>query len=641
MAFGLGFDKAKILQAAEKYTVQGKIPAAIEEYQKIVKKDPKDLMTLNAIGDLYVRAGKIEDALKTFHLLAEKSVEGGAVPRAIAVYKRITKIDPESLVALEKLGELYSMQGLMRDARTYFLQAVEIYSKRKEPEKARAVFERVLMLDMDNPKLLKRMGDFYVETRKEAEAISTYLSAAERYLDGNAPDEAMAVLDAIYHLDPINEESIILKGRAFLDQGKAGESIAALESIRDYQRNKTALNALFHAYVKQDNAAKTEEVANQLLDLHGDMAGLDVLAAGLLDRNDTHGALAVYQRVAERLQSQGGLGPIAEGLRRILDRDSKNRQALELIWTAYRQSSDVDQGRHIGERLAQVHLEEGEPAKAREVYAELVAAEPDNHDLVQQLRRIDARYSPAKPQGESNFSDISPLMAIEEAAETGITSSHVGALAPREKAVVKNCLTESELYLTYHQLPKAIETLEAGLVEVPGDIALYEHLLPLYEQTQHYEKALKAAEALTEAYVRIGDGDRASRYGELLLGYQTKIFEAAHSGRLQDAAAGVPAETVQMEQSQVREVDLSMEWASLSSAPSATATTDSLVEQIEFYLQAGLGVEAEESIGKLYSLDPSQGSLSDLRHRLDVLLGRGAAVAEVAIPDFTAAGSEI
>ena len=106
MALGLGFNKAKILQAAEKYVLQGKIPAAISEYQKILKKDPIDLMTLNTVGDLYARSGKIEEASKCFYDLAEKSIDAGFVPRAIAVYKRITKIEQEALPALIRLGEL-------------------------------------------------------------------------------------------------------------------------------------------------------------------------------------------------------------------------------------------------------------------------------------------------------------------------------------------------------------------------------------------------------------------------------------------------------------------------------------------------------------------------------------------------------
>jgi len=192
MALGLGFNKAKILQSAEKYVLQGKLPAAIAEYQKILRKDPKDLMTLNTVGDLYVRSGQIEEASKCFYDLAEKSIEAGFVPRAIAVYKRITKIEQEALPALTRLGELYSMQGLMRDARTHYLQAVEIHMRRRQPEQARQVFEKILMLDMENPRLQRRMAELYAETGKKAEAVATYLSAAERFLEIKEPAEASA-----------------------------------------------------------------------------------------------------------------------------------------------------------------------------------------------------------------------------------------------------------------------------------------------------------------------------------------------------------------------------------------------------------------------------------------------------------------
>ena len=43
MAFGFGFNKQKVLAAAEKYVQQGKLQNAIAEYEKILKNDPKDL----------------------------------------------------------------------------------------------------------------------------------------------------------------------------------------------------------------------------------------------------------------------------------------------------------------------------------------------------------------------------------------------------------------------------------------------------------------------------------------------------------------------------------------------------------------------------------------------------------------------
>ena len=47
MAFGFGFNKAKVLAAAVKYVQQGKLQSAIAEYEKVTKEDPKDLTVLN------------------------------------------------------------------------------------------------------------------------------------------------------------------------------------------------------------------------------------------------------------------------------------------------------------------------------------------------------------------------------------------------------------------------------------------------------------------------------------------------------------------------------------------------------------------------------------------------------------------
>src|SRR5688572_14137193 len=99
----LGFDKSKVLIAAGKYVLHGKFSDTADEYNKNLNRAPNDLMTLNTLGDLYARDGKREDALRCFYDPAEKSLEAGFVPRSIAVYKRIAKLDAESIPPLIKL----------------------------------------------------------------------------------------------------------------------------------------------------------------------------------------------------------------------------------------------------------------------------------------------------------------------------------------------------------------------------------------------------------------------------------------------------------------------------------------------------------------------------------------------------------
>jgi len=639
MALGLGFNKAKILQSAEKYVLQGKLPAAIAEYQKILRKDPKDLMTLNTVGDLYVRSGQIEEASKCFYDLAEKSIEAGFVPRAIAVYKRITKIEQEALPALTRLGELYSMQGLMRDARTHYLQAVEIHMRRRQPEQARQVFEKILMLDMENPRLQRRMAELYAETGKKAEAVATYLSAAERFLEIKEPAEASATLDSVGKLDPANMEAQSLRGRVHLEQGDSGKAIETLQALAAQDSGKGTLNSLFRAYLNQGDLAQATETARRMFEKHEDFSCLAEAAKQLVAKGEVDAALQIYQGAAETLQSQRSFPVLIEGLQRILKSDSSNILALELLWGAYRGSGEIGDGRETAEQLAHAYVTAEQLAQARDVYAELVALEPDVVDHQRLLQQVEARLG----EGIAGFreevsGEPTPLMAMEAAAAPQEESSRVGTLPPREQEIIKNCLTESELYLTYKQFPKAIETLEKGLEEVPGDASLHEHLIPLYEQFQQYAKAAKCAEALTEIYVRLGDGERAARYGELVSSYQQKAQQADSEAVVETSfemetvgASRTGYEEGTGEEPQVREIDLSMEWATLSdsSAPAAAETSaESTVEEIEFYLQAGLAGEAATAIARLRDTAPEHPLLSSFEERLATLLPAAAEAAE-------------
>src|SRR5579872_967718 len=102
----MAFHKAKALQEAEKSVSQGKISHAIKQYQEILKNDPADVSLLNTIGDLYIRDRNTAEGLRQFHKLAEAFVRDGFNVKAIAIYRKISKVDSSSVDTLLKLAEL-------------------------------------------------------------------------------------------------------------------------------------------------------------------------------------------------------------------------------------------------------------------------------------------------------------------------------------------------------------------------------------------------------------------------------------------------------------------------------------------------------------------------------------------------------
>ena len=116
MAFGFGFNKQKVLSAAEKFVQQGKLQNAIAEYDKVLQHDAKDLTVNNTIGDLYARLGDSTKAIECFKTVGDAYAAQGFTVKGIAMYKKITKLLP-SVDGSLKLAELYTQPGLFNDAR--------------------------------------------------------------------------------------------------------------------------------------------------------------------------------------------------------------------------------------------------------------------------------------------------------------------------------------------------------------------------------------------------------------------------------------------------------------------------------------------------------------------------------------------
>ena len=101
----MSFDKIKAMRNAERFLAQGKIRAAINEYKRVVESDPKDFTTLNMLGDLHAKASDTKEAVKCFSHVAEYYGQQGFSQKAIAIYNKISRLNPGSLEISAKLAE--------------------------------------------------------------------------------------------------------------------------------------------------------------------------------------------------------------------------------------------------------------------------------------------------------------------------------------------------------------------------------------------------------------------------------------------------------------------------------------------------------------------------------------------------------
>ena len=174
MALGFGFNKVKVLAQAEKFVQQGKLPNAISEYEKVIKEDPKDLTVLNTIGDLYARVGNNDQATYYFKKVGDQYAQNGFAVKAIAIYKKLTKIGPYNSENTTKLAELYGQQGLYNDARVHYMQVADHLLKSGDNAQAARVFQKILELDPENAHTQAKLADLYTKLGKKDEARNIY-----------------------------------------------------------------------------------------------------------------------------------------------------------------------------------------------------------------------------------------------------------------------------------------------------------------------------------------------------------------------------------------------------------------------------------------------------------------------------------
>src|SRR5512136_1669836 len=146
----MALNKHKALQEGEKLVSQGKISGAIKQYLQIIEKDPEEHNLYNTVGDLYVRDRNIPEALRCFRTLADQYVKDGFNLKAIAILKKVAKLEADSPEPLAKLAGLYQVQGLTREERELYFLAVDLFKKKNRDDEALSTLHLVVQLDPNN-----------------------------------------------------------------------------------------------------------------------------------------------------------------------------------------------------------------------------------------------------------------------------------------------------------------------------------------------------------------------------------------------------------------------------------------------------------------------------------------------------------
>jgi tetratricopeptide (TPR) repeat protein len=649
MALGFGFNKAKVLSAAEKHVQQGKLQNAIGEYEKVAKEDPKDLTVLNTIGDLYARLGQPERATAFFRRVGDAYAADGFTVKAIAMYKKLTKLTPHSIDGLQKLAELYTQQGLYNDARQQYVALADHWMRANDLDGAARVFQKMLELDPENAAMQTKLADLYIRMGKREDAKEIYFRAAESLFQRGAMDAADEALGRILSIDPSNTRALLKRGLIAADSGDGAAAIQNLQRIPNLDTNPDAMGVLLRAQLQVKDYVSGEKMARQLASEHKDLSGVQALAESLMSAGSIQQSLALYREFSGQLSHPESL---QHALDAALQKVNEDAPSLEIIREMYGQLRDKAHYIETTEQLAHALVHAGELTRARDLYRELTESEPENPIHQQHYRQVLIKL------GEDPA--VRPLTTAEgEQAfmvdELQMTAHTVVQEYPEEIAeVIEAALTDSDLLESYNMPAKAVAPLEAVLPKVPRDFRISQRLASLYAAANRFADAANCCETLHSIYVEAGYDEEAQQYGDLAAKYRERArtappiahAAAASASPAAEAAAQPRSVSVQVEPADVapaaaaeQEIDLSDEWEAQATEPAAEVVRQQpapsvadLLEEIRFYISQGMWNEARVACERCQKIAPGSREVAELEAKVSAAL---APVIEVEGPaDF-------
>ncbi len=610
----MALNKAKVLKSAEKYVIQGKISHAIAEYLKLIKEDPTDLPLVNTLGDLYVRIGNVSEAVKCFTRLAESYDNGGFVVRAIAMYKKVSKIDPGQIQSLSRLADLYLRQGLNSDARAHYLQVADYLIKKGELENAITVYQRVVQIDPENPAAEGRIAEALQKLGKKQEAVGSYLSAGLKSRRKGALDEAAGYLKRALDLDENDVQAQLAYAEVLSDLGKPTEALATLNRIPLHDFKPEVLETSFSIHLKAGNTGEAEKVANQLLELDGQYFKLFLtLAAAQMAKGDLDKAALSAGRVAELSVKHSGGKLVEAQLKSILQTNPDHIPALLELVKFHTVSNERQYLAPLLEKAGAIYIRSDQLAEAASIYYQLVQLEPNDPVHRENLRQVQERLGLSAedtplPKLVPDMGALADRFLSEPTLQT-ITPQETGEQSDQPRVSmagvedVKGFIVEGDLFAGYGLHQKAIDQYQRVVEAIPHHIEAHEKIRDMYAKSGELSKAAKECLILANIFTSRGDSENANRNFASAYQYDPNL----HQSPIYPTATETPSEP---------QVPSTQEDGGASRTPAAVPAKnlEDLLQEADFYLDLGFLSEAKASMDQYRQTGPLN---ADFQQRLD------------------------
>jgi pilus assembly protein FimV len=517
----MAVQRDKVIASAEKLVAKGKIETAIKEYERLLDDNPNDVNTLNRIGDLWVRINRNDEAVKVFGKIADHYSKDGFFLKAIAIFKKINKLDPSKLDIYAKLADLYAKQGLAMEAKSQYQVLADYYIKHGDPGNALSIYRKISELDPNSINVHVKLADLYSQNNQTAEALKEYDRVGRMLLKRGMLEEAVQVFRKALKIDTHNTDLVESLVNALIEAKNFDDSIQILESALEANPHPRLFALLGRTYQARGDVGAAQAALERGLAKSPDEPSLrEALSEVYVRQGNAAKAFEALSPLIDAAASRGESKPAVEMINRILRTDTGNIPALEKLVSVYGRANEETNILASMNSLAEAHIARGDYQAAAGVLDKLIAREPQNAQHRNKLTFVrqqmggsetipartqagESAYAPPSEIGrpedsfqelESDLSfdlDASAPLDLDVSAPRGepaivappppIVGDHASTAVDDAETdddldFITEHLTEAEVFAKYGLSEKAAEHLRAVIERAPKNTAAYEKL---------------------------------------------------------------------------------------------------------------------------------------------------------------------
>jgi tetratricopeptide (TPR) repeat protein len=283
--------KNKLMDKAQKLLQKGKLKDTIAVLDQVMDADPTDFRVLLKKGELEQRVGDTAAAKESYTRVAEQYSQDGFYLKAVAIYKKILKLDGEEFHLYSKLAHLYRKLGLDSEAKKHLKVVAEYY-------KAKGLKTNYHEVAMQLSEMGENISDSqveYVEKIAKAgdrdKAIEHFKNVSEKYLEaGGNILQLDALVKKMDELQIQDVEVYLIQAKTYLNAKEPKKALQVIQKAYSMEpQNAFVLEALARCFLELKQPQKTASVFSELLkiyDRNGDMKNLSRVRNDLQQIND-------------------------------------------------------------------------------------------------------------------------------------------------------------------------------------------------------------------------------------------------------------------------------------------------------------------------------------------------------------------